>query len=34
MVEEAEEAQEEPVAQEKDKNVDDLADELEKKATI
>ncbi len=34
LLEEAAEAQEEPVALQKDKDVDDLADELEKKATI
>jgi Ran GTPase-activating protein 1 len=30
LIEEAEEAQEEPVAQEQDKEVDDLADKLKK----
>jgi Ran GTPase-activating protein 1 len=34
LLEEAEEAQEEPVALRKDKDVDDLADELEKKVAI
>jgi Ran GTPase-activating protein 1 len=34
LLEEAEEAQEEPVALEEDKDVDDLANELEKKVTI
>lgn len=34
LLEEAEEAQEEPIALKKDKDVDDLADELEKKAII
>lgn len=34
LLEEAEEAQEQPVSQKQDKDVDDLADELEKKATV
>jgi Ran GTPase-activating protein 1 len=34
LLEEAEEAQEEPVASKQDKDVDELADELDKKATI
>jgi Ran GTPase-activating protein 1 len=34
LLEEAEEAQEEPVAQKQDKDVDELAEELDKKATI